>query len=143
MKMMYNEYLSPAQRKMYTQRLLTLHQVLGESEDENYYHPAVIRHGFSNSCGTAACAIGHAVWHAERFPGFEVEYDSFGRPVGTANGSNQYFGPNTWRYIFDGDAYKGEYPSITSLCGDGVTRAMAMKRIEEYVEQVLGCKLIE
>lgn len=160
----YAEDLSPEQRKEFTQRLLTLHQVLGESADENYGHSFIIRHGFDpddyivqlsprlqhNTCGTAACAVGHAVWHHEKFPGLPVLFDHKDRPSGLQNFvdggymddadvSNMYFGPGAWRYIFDAGAYEQEHGAESGR----VTRAMAMKRIEDFVTQRLGCKLIE
>lgn len=160
----YKDDLTPEERKQFTERLLTLHQVLGESADENYGHSFIIKHfgndgryGYlkevmphlaTNTCGTAACAVGHAVWQHHRFPGLPIWFSDDGKtPLGLAypNGESDseitdaYFGPGAWRYIFDTGAYLSEH----NTDANGVTRSMAMKRIEDFVTQRLGCKLIE
>lgn len=171
----YNDTLTNHQRKTFSSRLLTLHQVLSESADENYYHASVIErfdgkhsrledyaeespHLASNTCGTAACAVGHAVWHYEKFPGLPVHLNEKGEPTGINNtqlyknngldpdeytysleSTDLYFGPGAWDLIFDPDAYYQEH----KVDEYNVTRAMAMKRIQDYITGALGCKLVE
>lgn len=154
--------LSKEARQLYTERLLILHRILGESKDENYEHAFIIHHDMKDRfghvddeyarrnwyaavqagthCGTVACAFGHAVWNHQQFPGFEVALDERGRPWRSntphdPNYADLYFGPSAWHYIFDSYAY--------NTSPYRVTRQMAMARIEQYIREGLGCELIE
>jgi hypothetical protein len=160
MELQYNEHLSKADRKMYTERLITLHNILAEDTSTEYKHQVWTQnkpYGFfkrlrtGHSCGTAACALGHALLHADRFPGLPmldnralIEYtrkyegEEEARriqPFTPIFGSADYFGPYTMDCIFSPNAY--------GVRAEEVTRQMAMDRIEQYITQVLGCKLIE
>jgi hypothetical protein len=133
--------LTAEERKQFSSRLLELHKVISESEDENYTHNVFSRNA-SNSCGTAACAVGHALWHIKRFPGLEHHKLSFTSVVNGAKfglirpeGANAYFGPRAWENIFDLLAY--DKPP------NEVTRADALRHIERQITEVYGCTLIE
>lgn len=152
--MEYNTSLSKEERQRFTERLITLHTVLGEDTSTEYKHDIWTQrtpYGFfkylrtGQSCGTAACAMGHALLHIDRFPGLqrldntahEILVDAYG-PYNPGIGAFDYFGPDTMKYIFSPYAYDGITTDI-----EAVTRAMAMQRIEDYITTVLGCRLIE
>lgn len=150
MNLSYNTTLSKDERKMYTERLLKLHGILADAPPENYNHSVYTKqNGFwkrmRTGCGTAACAIGHACLHASEFPGFQVSDVRAIAPDAVKIGMLQpitpiktsqnldYFGPGSYRAIFDLGAYNKP--------DEKVTKYDALHRIEQYITTVLGCKL--
>lgn len=148
-----NPDLTPARKHVFVRRLLKLRDILIDAPPEQYDHNVITESG--RTCGTAACAVGHAVLHYKKFPGL--------RTVKSYNGdrdldpgvvpswmneldnkaiddlyieraTDYYFGPFSWSYIFDVYAYD-KSPSK-------VTKFDAIQRIEDYITQVLGCALI-
>jgi len=153
--------LTPARKRTFVRRLLKLRDILIDAPPENYDHSVITE---KRDCGTAACAVGHAVVHHKQFPGLPVYFDGddwnleytaypdwmaelyrdqFAQwykeheefeDLSTYSSSDTYFGPFAWAYIFDTNAY----PKPTA----DVTKYDAIQRIEDYITKVLGCELI-
>lgn len=156
MTLPYNDELSKEQRVQFTERLIKLHTILGQDTTTEYRHQVWTQYtpyGFfkrlrtGQHCGTAACALGHALLHRDQFPGLPVfSFEDLARemarvgnydfqPFTPTAGSAAYFGPDAFTYIFSPLAY--------AVQANQVTRQMAMDRIEQYIREVLGCQLIE
>lgn len=151
----YERGLSKEDRSKFTMRLVTLHGILANEKTIQYKHDVWTENGSNifqkikgaitgnRHCGTAACALGHAVMHRDKFPGMVVQENpkAAQRVLGITDASPaghqtfEYFGPHAYHYIFHGGAYNKPV--------DEVTREDAMERIVQYIEQGLGCKLIE
>lgn len=84
----YEKGLSKEDRSKYTMRLVTLHGILANEEDIEYKHEIWTNTSKSvlnkikglvtgnQHCGTAACALGHAILYRDRFPGMVVHEHS-------------------------------------------------------------------
>lgn len=151
----YEKGLSKEDRSKYTMRLVTLHGILANEEDIEYKHEIWTNTSKSvlnkikglvtgnQHCGTAACALGHAILYRDRFPGMVVHEHSpeVQRILGIAPASPagfdtfNYFGPGAYKHIFSSDGYNKP--------AEEVTREDAMERIVDYIEKGLGCALVE
>lgn len=118
------------QNQRYAARLRKLEGILATLPDSQYNHGCFIDTVDVSSCNTVGCAMGHAV-ASRQFPGLKVRYNGPGLPTGEVftfgeidgrsfepeyDGqcnqrkgmeawANHYFGPATYRRIFDTDPY--------------------------------------
>ena len=142
-----NDTLSQEERKLYTGRLLKLHQIIADNHENTHYrHQLWVYTGNTTSkqthCGTAACAMGHAMIFADQFEGFDPNIYMRGSYSWEWPDNDEmmkasaYFGPQAFEHIFSWNAF-----------GEGrvfdITREEALERIETHITEYLGCKLIE
>lgn len=154
----YNSDLNKDERQLYTERLIKLHTILGQDTTTEYNHlfwTVKTRNGTikklitGHACQTSACAMGHALLHADEFPGLnKTNYTTDDlaellelprwQPLVPGTGAFAYFGPNSLDYIFNTNAYGIRDGKVHSP-----KRKEVMQRIEDYITTVLGCQLVE
>jgi hypothetical protein len=160
--------LAAKDQRRYANRLLQLMDYLKRIKPERYRHDCLVdveRYRSDggvpkNSCGTVACAFGHAVisgkfphmgltiraWHPNpkvnrkdhNYRGSEdivsMKTNS-GKHLSSEKEANKFFGPGSWEHIFD--SHSDNYPGYGRFSWDGyrVTRQVVIARIEKFVKE--------
>ena len=157
----YASNLTPQKRRTFANRLLRLRDYLKTVKDSKYDHCSLVEGvDKKHPCGTTACAMGHAVVSG-KFPklnarlrggSFETHCDvnvfitpedvvdnKTGKEFNAAIRANKYFGPKSWREIFDDG---GQYRHSNGDIIWNVTRKNVIARMTQFVKERYGVTTI-
>lgn len=143
--------LTERQRRTYAERLLRLCVLLQNLPNKQYRHDIWVaslgkEESKGKTCGTVACALGHAAANPAIFPGLNLrvlesehepgEFDLVakeGEPDvwDDENASDSYFGLDAYHEIFTGGGFNTERI-------ENITKSMVTKLITRFVAERYG-----
>lgn len=158
--------LSPAERAVFAQRLLTLRDLLATVPNVRYTHRSYVKQTDGSACGTVGCALGHAAANNHLFPGLNImlspginPHAPTLAPVFQLTDLNRvlqrredtevdaYFGKYAFAKIFDIDAYHTAFGDSEGEMIDGcfvsnyydrITPTVVIARINQFVAEYYG-----